>query len=84
MHTLVGLDSCGTCKFVLYYDQGNLELLLDKTYSEWLNSQGYMVSNVSQDNDSHVKEKIAAIIEMLVQSVEPTISGDGGELVNSS
>lgn len=42
-----------------------------------------MMSNVGQDNDSHVKEKIAAIIEKLVQCVEPTISGEGGKLVNS-
>jgi len=58
--------------------EGNLELLLDKTYREWLNRQSYMMSNVGQDNDSHVKEKIAAIIEKLVQCVEPTISGEGG------
>ena len=69
------------CKFVLYHDQGNLELLLDTTYSEWLNRQSYMMSNVGQDNDSHVKEKIAAIIEKLVECVEPTVSGEGGELV---
>lgn len=81
--TFIGLDSCGTCKFVLYHYQGNLELLLDKTYREWLNRQSYMMSNVGQGNDSHVKEKIAAIIEKLVQCVEPTISGEGGKLVNS-
>lgn len=56
---------------------------MDKTYSEWLNSQSCMMSNVGQDNDCHVKEKIATIIEMLVQGVEPTTSGEGGKLVNS-
>lgn len=56
---------------------------MDKTYSEWLNSQSYMMSNVGQDNDSHVKDKIATIIETLVQGVEPTASGEGGKLVNS-
>ena len=77
------MESCDTCKFVFCHLQGNLELLLDKTYGEWLNSQSYMMSNVGQDNDSHVKEKIAAIIEKLVQCVEPTISVEGGKLVNS-
>ena len=55
---------------------------MDKTYSEWFNSQSYMMSNGCQDNDSHVKEKITTIIEMLVQGVEPTTSGEGGKLVN--
>ena len=41
------------------------------------------MSNVGQDNDCHVKEKIATIIEMLVQGIEPTTSGEGGKLVNS-
>ena len=52
---------------------------MDKTYSEWLNSQSYMMSSVGQDNDSHVKEKIATIIEKLVQGVEPTTSVEGGK-----
>ena len=38
-----------------------------------------MMSNVGQDNDFHVKEKLATIIEKLVQGVEPTTSGEGGK-----
>lgn len=56
---------------------------MDKTYSDWLNSQTYMMSYVGQDNDSHVKDKIATIIEKLVQCVEPAISDEGGKLVNN-
>lgn len=42
-----------------------------------------MMSYVGQDNDSHVKDKIATIIEKLVQCVEPAISDEGGKLVNN-
>lgn len=54
---------------------------MDKTYCEWLNSQTCMMSNVGQDIDSLVKEKIVAIVEKLVQCVEPTISNEGGKLL---
>ena len=54
---------------------------MDKKYSEWLNSQTYMTSTVGQDIDSHIKEKIAAVIEKLVQCVELTILDEGGEFV---
>ncbi|XP_078360633.1 TELO2-interacting protein 2-like [Oculina patagonica] len=58
--------------------KGNLELLLDKKYSDWLKSQSYVKSCDGQDDDAHDKEKIAAVIEKLVQCGEPTISDEGG------
>lgn len=65
---------------VLCYQQGNLELLLDKKYSDWLKSQSYVKSCDGQlDADSHDKERIAAVIEKIVQCGEPTISNEGGQ-----
>lgn len=54
---------------------------MDKKYCEWSNSQTCTMSNVGQVIDSLVKEKIVAIVEKLVQCVEPTISDEGGELL---
>ena len=56
-----------------------MELLLDKKYSDWLKSQGFVKSCDGQDADSHDKEKIAAVIEKIVQCVEPTIPDEGGQ-----
>ncbi|KAJ7393650.1 TEL2-interacting protein 2 [Desmophyllum pertusum] len=59
--------------------KGNLELLLDRKYSDWLNSQSYLKSCDGQYDNSRNKDKLAAIIEKVVQCVaEPTISDEGG------
>ncbi|XP_027058311.1 TELO2-interacting protein 2-like [Pocillopora damicornis] len=56
----------------------NLKVLVERRYSDWLNGQGYSKSCENLDEKSQDREKIAAVIENLVQCAEPFIEDEGG------
>ncbi|XP_066029475.1 TELO2-interacting protein 2 isoform X3 [Pocillopora verrucosa] len=56
----------------------NLKVPLERRYSDWLNGQGYSKSCENLDEKSQDREKIAAVIENLVQCAEPFIEDEGG------
>ena len=59
-----------------------MEEKLDLKYRDWINKQDCRTKpcDADQDEESHYKEKIAAIFEKLVEFAEPVILDEHGEL----
>lgn len=55
---------------------------MDVKYRDWINKQDFRTKpcDGDQDEESHYKEKIAAIFEKLVEFAEPVILDEHGEL----
>lgn len=64
--------------------QVNLKVPLERRYIDWLNGQGYSKSCENLDEKSQDREKIAAVIENLVQCAEPFIEDEGGEFFTTT
>lgn len=67
---------------IYHVSQNDVEEKLDVKYRDWINKQEFRTKpcDGDQDEESHYKEKIAAIFEKLVEFAEPVILDEHGEL----